>query len=90
MYKNFNHTHNYTNIDIPASRLEQTSRFDNFVFRATSLNPYRLPFCLQGIGDRKTRNQVDTVFRKLDLNQDGVITLEEFIESCLKVGIIME
>lgn len=38
----------------------------------------------QGVGDRKTRNQVDTVFRKLDLNQDGVITLEEFIESCLK------
>jgi len=37
--------------------------------------------------DRKAREQVDRVFKKLDLNQDGVITIEEFIESCLKVGI---
>ena len=36
--------------------------------------------------DRKARDQVDRVFRKLDLNQDGVITIEEFIESCLKVS----
>ncbi|XP_021926564.1 Kv channel-interacting protein 1 isoform X2 [Zootermopsis nevadensis] len=34
--------------------------------------------------DRKAREQVDRVFKKLDLNQDGVITIEEFIESCLK------
>lgn len=40
----------------------------------------------QGVADRKTRNHVEAVFRKLDLNQDGVITLEEFIESCLKVS----
>jgi len=38
--------------------------------------------------DRKAREQVDRVFKKLDLNQDGVITIEEFIESCLKVGIL--
>ncbi|KDR15947.1 Kv channel-interacting protein 1 [Zootermopsis nevadensis] len=37
--------------------------------------------------DRKAREQVDRVFKKLDLNQDGVITIEEFIESCLKVEI---
>ncbi|KAG8323663.1 hypothetical protein J6590_001406 [Homalodisca vitripennis] len=36
--------------------------------------------------DRKAREHVDFVFRKLDINQDGVITLEEFIESCLKVA----
>ena len=36
--------------------------------------------------DRRARDQVDRVFKKLDLNQDGVITIEEFIESCLKVG----
>ena len=36
--------------------------------------------------DRRARDQIDRVFRKLDLNQDGVITLEEFIESCLKVS----
>ncbi|XP_052124655.1 Kv channel-interacting protein 1 isoform X1 [Frankliniella occidentalis] len=38
--------------------------------------------------DRKCREQVDRVFRKLDLNQDGVITIEEFMESCLKDEII--
>lgn len=36
--------------------------------------------------DRKARDQIDRVFQKLDLNQDGVITLEEFMESCLKVS----
>ncbi|CAH0385528.1 unnamed protein product [Bemisia tabaci] len=39
--------------------------------------------------DRKARTHVDTVFRKLDINQDGVITLEEFIESCLKDDVIV-
>lgn len=38
--------------------------------------------------DRKAREQVDRVFRKLDLNQDGVITIEEFMESCLKDDVI--
>jgi Ca2+-binding EF-hand superfamily protein len=42
---------------------------------------------LQVEEDRKAREQVDRVFKKLDLNQDGVITIEEFIESCLKVGL---
>ncbi|KAL1461372.1 hypothetical protein WDU94_013274 [Cyamophila willieti] len=35
---------------------------------------------------RKAKEQIDYVFRKLDLNDDGVVTLEEFIESCLKVS----
>lgn len=34
--------------------------------------------------ERKARDQVDRVFRKFDLNQDGVITIEEFLEICLK------
>lgn len=34
--------------------------------------------------ERKGRDQVDRVFRKFDLNQDGVITIEEFLEICLK------
>ncbi|KAK7861649.1 hypothetical protein R5R35_006566 [Gryllus longicercus] len=38
--------------------------------------------------DRKCREQADRVFRKLDLNQDGVITIEEFMESCLKDEVI--
>ncbi|KAG7202310.1 hypothetical protein KM043_018642 [Ampulex compressa] len=38
--------------------------------------------------DRKAREQLDRVFKKLDLNQDGVITIEEFIESCLKDDVI--
>ncbi|XP_072754406.1 A-type potassium channel modulatory protein KCNIP1 isoform X1 [Anoplolepis gracilipes] len=37
--------------------------------------------------ERKAREQLDRVFKKLDLNQDGVITIEEFIESCLKVRV---
>ncbi|CAB0036324.1 unnamed protein product [Trichogramma brassicae] len=35
--------------------------------------------------ERQAREQLEKVFRKLDLNQDGVITIEEFMESCLKV-----
>uniref|UniRef100_A0A1B0DME8 Uncharacterized protein n=2 Tax=Phlebotominae TaxID=7198 RepID=A0A1B0DME8_PHLPP len=38
--------------------------------------------------DRKARDQVDRVFRKLDLNQDGVITIEEFLEACLKDDLV--
>lgn len=34
--------------------------------------------------DRKAREQVETVFQKFDLNADGVITIEEFLETCLK------
>ncbi|KAJ8665017.1 hypothetical protein QAD02_006679 [Eretmocerus hayati] len=36
------------------------------------------------VEERMAREQLDRVFRKLDLNQDGVITIEEFMESCLK------
>jgi len=32
--------------------------------------------------------QVDRVFRKLDLNQDGIITIEEFLEACLKDDLV--
>lgn len=39
----------------------------------------------QGRGGVKSKDQTDMVFQKLDINQDGVITFEEFIESCLKV-----
>lgn len=38
--------------------------------------------------ERKTREQIDRVFRKLDRNQDGIITIEEFLESCLKDEVI--
>lgn len=37
--------------------------------------------------ERKAKDQLDRVFTKLDLNQDGVVTIEEFMESCLKVRI---
>lgn len=40
----------------------------------------------QGRGNAKSKDQTDMVFQKLDINQDGVITFEEFIESCLKVN----
>ncbi|KAE9527337.1 hypothetical protein AGLY_013035 [Aphis glycines] len=38
----------------------------------------------QGRGSTKSKDHTDMVFQKLDINQDGVITFEEFIESCLK------
>lgn len=38
--------------------------------------------------DRKAREQVDRVFCKLDRNQDGVITIEEFLETCLKDEVV--
>lgn len=38
--------------------------------------------------DRKAREQVDRVFNKFDLNQDGVITIEEFLETCLKDDLV--
>lgn len=34
--------------------------------------------------DKKARDQIDRAFRKLDLNQDGIITVEEFLEACLR------
>lgn len=37
--------------------------------------------------ERKAREQLDRVFKKFDLNQDGIITIEEFMESCLRVSI---
>ncbi|KAL5242898.1 hypothetical protein ACI65C_010308 [Semiaphis heraclei] len=37
-----------------------------------------------GRGSTKSKDHTDMVFQKLDINQDGVITFEEFIESCLK------
>lgn len=36
--------------------------------------------------ERKAREQLDRVFKKFDLNQDGIITIEEFMESCLRVS----
>lgn len=33
--------------------------------------------------------QVDRVFNKFDLNRDGVITLEEFLEACLKDEVVV-
>lgn len=35
--------------------------------------------------DRKTRDHVDKIFSKFDVNRDGIVTIEEFLESCLKV-----
>nr|XP_042900365.1 Kv channel-interacting protein 1 [Parasteatoda tepidariorum] len=34
------------------------------------------------IEDHTTRDHVDRVFQKLDLNKDGVVTIEEFLDSC--------
>ena len=34
---------------------------------------------------RQLRDNVEVAFNKLDTNQDGVLTREEFVSSCLKV-----
>ena len=34
---------------------------------------------------KQLRDNVETAFNKLDTNQDGVLTREEFVNSCLKV-----
>ena len=35
---------------------------------------------------RQLRDNLEMAFNKLDTNQDGVLTLEEFVDSCLKVS----
>ncbi|KAF2361201.1 EF-hand domain [Trinorchestia longiramus] len=35
--------------------------------------------------DKQTRDHVERLFKKLDLNGDGVITIDEFVQSCLQV-----
>lgn len=40
--------------------------------------------------DRKAREQADRVFRRFDLNQDGVITQEEFLEACLNDKLVIK
>ena len=48
------------------------------------------PFPVLEIDAIEMKNNVDAVFRKLDLNGDGNVTREEFVESCLKVLIYHE
>lgn len=36
------------------------------------------------------RDHANRVFQKLDLNQDGIVTFDEFIETCLKDENIMK
>ncbi|KAI2803987.1 Kv channel-interacting protein 4 [Blomia tropicalis] len=41
--------------------------------------------CVDPVIDESTyKEHIDKVFMKLDLNNDGIITLEEFIEACTK------
>ena len=35
---------------------------------------------------RQLRDNVEMAFNKLDTNHDGVLTREEFVDSCLKVS----
>jgi len=36
--------------------------------------------------DRKAREHVDRIFAKFDTNEDGIVTIEEFLDFCLKVS----
>ena len=39
--------------------------------------------------DKQTREHVERLFKKLDLNGDGVITVDEFVQSCLEVSLTL-
>lgn len=70
----------------PRNDLRLRNVFDSWVFRdAVTANRILTLDVFQGRGNAKSKDQTDMVFQKLDINQDGVITFEEFIESCLKV-----
>ncbi|XP_067115247.1 A-type potassium channel modulatory protein KCNIP2 isoform X4 [Osmerus mordax] len=43
--------------------------------------------CMQ---DDAPREHVENFFQKMDMNHDGVVTIEEFLESCLKDESIMQ
>lgn len=37
------------------------------------------------VEEHTTREHVERVFNRLDLNKDGVVTIDEFMDSCTKV-----
>ncbi|XP_061506179.1 Kv channel-interacting protein 4-like [Anopheles gambiae] len=41
-----------------------------------------------GTDEVNIKNKVDTIFQKMDTNQDGVITIEEFLDCCRKDQLI--
>ncbi|XP_045605018.1 A-type potassium channel modulatory protein KCNIP1 isoform X1 [Procambarus clarkii] len=43
-----------------------------------------------GVEDKQTREHVERLFKKLDLNGDGVVTIDEFIQSCMQDEVITE
>ncbi|XP_066964394.1 calsenilin isoform X2 [Macrobrachium rosenbergii] len=43
-----------------------------------------------GVEDKQTREHVERLFKKLDLNGDGVVTIDEFIQSCMQDEAITE
>ncbi|CDQ61061.1 unnamed protein product [Oncorhynchus mykiss] len=48
------------------------------------MGKYTYP-CMQ---DEAPREHVESFFQKMDRNNDGVVTIDEFIESCQKVGCV--
>ncbi|ESN99299.1 hypothetical protein HELRODRAFT_66963, partial [Helobdella robusta] len=43
-------------------------------------------FCSSKIDDTVIKNHVDALFEKLDVDRDGVISFDEFIDTCRKVS----
>ncbi|XP_069994305.1 Kv channel-interacting protein 4 isoform X2 [Penaeus vannamei] len=43
-----------------------------------------------GVEDKQTREHVERLFKKLDLNGDGVVTIDEFLQSCMQDEVITE
>ncbi|CAG2170948.1 unnamed protein product [Oppiella nova] len=41
------------------------------------------------IEENTSRDHVERVFQKLDLNKDGFVTVDQFLDSCLKVSSVL-
>ena len=48
------------------------------------MSPSSLP-CME-MSARQLRDNVEMAFNRLDTNKDGVLTREEFVDSCLMVS----
>jgi len=57
---------------------------------AVDITDWISPYPKLEIEANEMRDRVDNVFTLLDLNRDGVVTREEFVESCLQDDIISE
>ena len=63
---------------------------DSFISRDEVASILHTVYGMSGLDEQThqltLQQHIDRVFQKMDLNQDGIVTKEEFIQSCLKVS----